>query len=415
MPWFRSLAVLLLATLVAAGGDWPQWLGPNRDGSTAEKVAPWKEAPKVLWRQPAGEGNGSPVITDGRVFLHTKVADKNEEQVSAFDASTGKPIWSEKYPRVAFQSKFGNGPRATPAVSGNHVYTFGITGVLSCFEAGSGKRVWQVDTLKKFAAPNLTFGVACSPLVEGNRILLNIGGKGSSIVAFDKDKGDVAWKCLDDGASYSSPIALGEGKGRQIIFLTALGVVSLSPADGSEFWRFPLKDFLFESSTTPVRAGDYLLASSITYGSAGLHLETRDGKPAFKEAWKNPALTCYFSTPVPVGTEHIYIVTGANPLALKHPEATLRCIEAKSGKELWSKPKVGKYHASLLRTGDGKLLMLDDSGNLLLLDPNSKEYRELARSKVCGETWAHPALANGKLYIRDQKELICLQIPQDGR
>src|SRR5262249_15499505 len=180
----------------------------------------------------------------------------------------------------------------------------------------------------------------------------------------------VAWKSLDDGASYSSPIAFGKGKDRQVVFLTALGVVSLNPDDGSEFWRFPLKDSLFESSTTPVRAGDLLLASSITYGSAGLRLETRDQKPAFQEAWKNPALTCYFSTPVAVGTEHIYLVTGANPLAFKKASATLRCIEAKTGKELWSKPNIGQYHAALLRTPDTKRLMLHHPGNLDLLDPH---------------------------------------------
>jgi hypothetical protein len=124
--------------------------------------------------------------------------------------------------------------------------------------------------------------------------------------------------------------------------------------------------------------------------------------------WKNPALTCYFATPVPVGKDHLYLVTGE--LAL-NPQSSLRCVEVKTGKELWSKPKVGKYHAALLRTADDKLLMLSDSGDLVLLDPNPKEYKELARSKVCGQAWAHPALSGGKLYLRDEKELICLQMP----
>jgi hypothetical protein len=121
-------------------------------------------------------------------------------------------------------------------------------------------------------------------------------------------------------------------------------------------------------------------------------------------------LTSYFSTPVAVGPDHFYLVTGANPLAFKKAEATLRCVEAKSGKELWSRPKVGAYHAALLRTGDGKLLLLGDDGNLMLLEPNLKEYQELARSKVCGQTWAHPALADGRLYVRDNKEVLCLQL-----
>src|SRR5262249_4977618 len=157
----------------------------------------------------------------------------------------------------------GNGPRATPAVVGDRVYSFGITGVLTCFDAAKGSQVWQVDTLKKFEAKNLFFGAACSPLVEGDRVLVNVGGKGASIVAFNKDKGDVAWKSLDDGASYSSPIIFGEGKNRQVVFLTAQGVASLNPVNGARYWQFPLVDKLLESSTTPVRAGDLLLASSI--------------------------------------------------------------------------------------------------------------------------------------------------------
>src|SRR5262249_2627313 len=172
------------------------------------------------------------------------------------------------------------------------------------------------------------------------------------------------------------------------------------------------KDDLLENSTTPARVGDLLLASSITLGSVGLQLEKEAGKPAVKEAWKAPRLTCYFSTPVAVGTEQIYLVTGSSPIPFSKepPEATLRCVEPATGKVLWSKPKVGEYHGCLLRTGDNKLLMLDDAGNLMLLEPNTKEYRELARSKVCGKTWAHPALVDGRLHVRDEKELLCLQL-----
>jgi outer membrane protein assembly factor BamB len=408
MPWLRSLVALWLCATLVVAADWPQWLGPNRDGASVEKVAPWKEAPKVLWRQPVGEGHSSPVVAGGRVFLHFKVKEKDEEAVAAFDAQTGKELWHTTYAKAPATFLFGNGPRATPAVVGGRVYTFGITGVLSCFAADTGKQAWQVDTLQKFQAPNLFFGVSCSPLVEGNQVLVNVG-KGASIVAFDKDKGDVAWKMLDDPASYSSPIVFGQGRERQIVFLTQQGLVSLPPGGGSVFWKFPLVDRLNESSTTPVRVGDLLLASSVTYGSVGLRLETQDGKPAASQVWKNPALTCYFSTPVPVGPDHVYVVTGSPP---PRAQANLSCVEARTGKELWRRPKVGRYHAALLRTGDDRLLMLDDTGNLLLVDPDAKEYRELARAKVCGDTWAHPALAAGRLYVRDERELICLRLEE---
>ena len=410
MIGLRTSIVCLLCVAQAAAADWPQWLGPHRDGSSSETVAPWRETPKVLWRHAVGEGNSSPVIADGRVFIHAKVKDKDEEEVIALEATSGQLLWQTAHSRTPFKSLYGNGPRATPAVSGNRLYTFGITGVLSCLETNSGQQLWAVDTLKQFGAQNLFFGMSCSPLVEENLVLVNVGGKGASVVAFDKQTGNVAWKKLADGASYSSPIVFGDGKERQAVFLTQQALVSLNPGDGSLYWRFPLRDQLLESSTTPVHQDDFLVASSITYGSVGLHLMAKDGKPDATEAWKDDDLTCYFSTPVGVG-QHLYVVTGAKPPTFS-PQATLHCIETKTGKKLWHKAKVGKYHASLLRTGNEKLLMLEEAGNLVLLDPDPKEYRELSRSKICGETWAHPALANGRLYVRDNKELICLHLAE---
>jgi outer membrane protein assembly factor BamB len=414
MHWLRSTLLATLVCLIATPApaeDWPQWLGPRRDNSSTEKVAPWKDKLKVLWRKPVGEGHSSPVVAKGRVFVHAKIKDKNAEEIVAFDAKSGEELWRTEYERAAFKSLYGNGPRATPAVVEDRLYTFGITGVLTCLETDKGKQVWQVDTLKQFQAKNLFFGMACSPLLAGDHVLVNVGGKDHSIVAFNRTNGEVAWKSMDDPASYSSPILFGAGAERQAVFLTGANVASLNPADGSVFWRYPLVDRLLESSTTPIRAGDLLLASSITYGSVGLKLETKDGKPAAEKAWMKKELTSYFSTPVAVGKEHIYMVTGTTPGPFSKPSADLHCIEAKTGQELWKKAKVGIYHASLMRTGDDKLLMMTDSGDLVLLEPDPKAYSELARSKISGpETWAHPALSDGRLYVRDKGNLICLQL-----
>jgi outer membrane protein assembly factor BamB len=412
MTWLRCSLVLLLCCLPAAAADWPQWLGPTRDGVSTETVKPWKGKLKVLWRKPVGPGHSSPVVAGGKVYLHAQVEGKDEEAVTAYDAKTGKQAWSTGYPRAKFWSPFGTGPQGTPAVVDGKLYSYGATGVLACFDTKKGALEWKVDTRKEFKAKALFFGAACSPLVEGDKVLVNVGGTGASVVAFKRDSGEVAWKALDDPASYSSGIAFGQGKGRQVVFLTQKGVRSLAPADGKVLWEFPLVDRLNESSTTPVKVGDVLLASSVTFGTVGLELETKGGKPAAKQLWKNAKLTCYFSTPIPVGKEHVYMVTGA--ATLFNPTSTLHCVEVKTGKVLWSKEKVGKYHAAMVRTADDKLLLLSDLGDLILLDPSPKGYKELARSKVVDkeQIWAHPALSDGRVYLRDEKDLICLQLPE---
>jgi outer membrane protein assembly factor BamB len=412
MPWLRSALCLLLLGAAARAADWPQWLGPRRDGSTSETVAPWKGKLKVLWHKSVGDGHSAPVVAEGRVYLLTQVASKDEETLTAYDAKTGEQLWETTYARPPFKNPFGTGPRATPAVRDGRIYTFGVTGMLTCFER-SGKKRWQVDTLKKFKAPNLFFGASCSPLVEGGKVFVNVGGKGASVVAFDAGSGNVVWKALDDRASYASPVLLGKGSRPQLVVLTQQGLVSLDPTSGDLFWRFPFKDKLLESSTTPVQVGDTLVASSITAGAVGLRMEAKDSKPAVSQLWKNPDLTCYFSTPVAFGYR-LYLVTGTRPtlnvFAKSKNVATLRCVNPTTGKELWKKEGVGTYHASLVRTGDSKLLMLEEKGDLVLLQPNSKSYKELARASVCGQTWAYPAIAGGKLYVRDRRELICIQL-----
>jgi outer membrane protein assembly factor BamB len=406
MNRLRTLVAVLVVVPAAAAADWPGWLGPRRDGSTTETVKPWPAPLKILWKQPVGEGHSSPVVAGGKVYLHTRVGGKNEEALAAFDAATGKPLWQTAYDRGNFSSLFGNGPRATPSVVGGRAYTFGITGILTCFDADAGTKLWQVDTLKRFKAPNLFFGASCSPLVEGDLVLVNVGGKGASLVALDRANGETRWAKLDDKASYSSPIAVGQGGERQAIFLTAAGLVSVAPADGKVFWQIPLVDKLAESSTTPVVNGDMLFASSITVGGIGVKLSPG---PKAEQKWMKPELNCYFSTPVAVGKDHLFVVTGTRPPALTS-KATLRCVETATGKELWNRDRVGTYHASLLRTGDGKVLLLEEAGDLVLLAPDVEKYHELARSKICGKTWAHPALANGRLYVRDEKELVCVGV-----
>ena len=248
----RKITALLFTLTIgtwASAADWPQWLGAKRDSGTTEIVRPWKEPLKILWKEPVGEGDGAPVIAKGKVYLHARTPGKYEESVAAFQADTGKPIWKTAYPRRKADFLYGSGPRGACCVADGKVYSFGITGVLSCFDADDGKQVWQVDIAKEYQAPTPFFGNSCSPLVEGDTVLVNVGAKGASIVAFDKNTGKEIWKKLDDKASYSSPIAIGTGDSRQVIFLTAKGLVSVAPADGRVFWEFPLVDKLFDGAT----------------------------------------------------------------------------------------------------------------------------------------------------------------------
>ncbi len=337
MSWRSSLLFVICFTAPISAADWPQWLGPNRDCASPEIIVPWKGPLKVLWRKRVGDGHSSPVVAGGKVFLHTKVADKDQEEISAYDAKTGERLWHTAYDRTPFFSVFGVGPQATPAVAGGRIYTYGITGNLGCFDAADGKEVWRIDALKELKAKNLFFGAACSPLVDGDKVYVAVGGEGASVGAFHTDKGDVAWKSLDAPASYSSPILFGKGEQRQLVFLTGAGLASFNPADGKVFWQYPVKDEAKENSATPVHAGDTLLASTVKFGGVALKLETKEGKPAAVKEWMNPDLTCYFSTPVAVGADQVYMVTGQ--FGLLAASSTLRCVETKTGKELWKKGK----------------------------------------------------------------------------
>ena len=406
----RTVSAALLALLLAPplpAADWPQFLGPDRDNTSPEAVAAWTGELKVLWRKPVGAAHSSPVVAGGVVFSFDQPQGKNADRLIAFDAKTGDVRWEKSYERDAFSPPFGEGPRGTPSVVDGKVYTLGGTGILACWDAKTGEVAWKIDTLKQFMASNLTFGVSASPLVHAGKVFVNVGGKGAGMVAFNAKDGTVAWQAADDGASYSSPIAATAGGVGQVVFLTGAGLVGVTPDAGEVLWRHPFKDLLQESATTPLMAGNLLVGSSVTLGSVALRFPAAGGKPAAEPAWRKPALNCYFSTPVPVGDDTLYMLNGK--LSIR-PTLTLRCVDRATGDVKWEKPNVGKYHAALVRTGDGKLLMLDDNGRLTLFAHDRGGYKELARSKVCGATWAHPALSGGVVYVRDEKDLVAVRL-----
>lgn len=406
MPRFLAAATLTFAlafTLRAA--DWPQFLGPTRDNTAPVTVEPWTGTLKVAWKQPVGDAHSSPVVADGIVYAFYQPTGKNADALAAFDAKTGEKKWEKSYERAEYKPPFGNGPRSTPAVSGGKVFTYSGLGILACWDAKTGDLNWKVEPLKEFKTGNPFFGTSTSPIVVDGKVIVMVGGKGSGVVAFDAKDGKSVWKATDDPASYSSPTRVG----KNLVFLTGENLLGLSET-GEKLWSVPFEGRvgpIIESSATPIAAGGLVFGSTVSGGAIALKLTEKDGKAAVEEAWRNKALTCYFSTPVVVG-EHLYLIKGSTKKGI-----ALNCVELKTGKPVWEKSALGEFHAALLKCGPAgqeKLLMLDDHGELTLFDPDPKGFKPLCKSKVCGKTWAHPALADGRLYLRDEKELICVEL-----
>jgi outer membrane protein assembly factor BamB len=309
----RTLPVLtfaLLSALPCPAADWPQFLGPQRDSTTTEKIPAWKEKPKELWKQPVGEAHSSPVVANGTVYAFYKLKDKEEEALAAFDAKTGEKKWEKAYGRTKFTTPFGAGPQGTPAVDGDRVYTYGSTGLLTCWDAKTGERKWQTDTAKEFSPKKLMFGVATSPTVVGNHVIVMVGGKGSGIVGFEKDTGKVAWQSTNDTASYASPIVIGD-KSPEVVFLTADNVRAVTASTGKEGWKFPFVDAYLESSTTPVKVGDLYVVSplltawSVSVASFATSPATSTTRPRtcfFSDSSLRNGTTSSTSHPLPTAT-----------------------------------------------------------------------------------------------------------------
>jgi outer membrane protein assembly factor BamB len=410
-----NLGVLLLVSAAATAtyaADWPQWLGARRDGSSSERVAEWKEAPAVVWRKSLGPGFSAPVVAKGIVYVHARVKDKESEEIVAFDAKTGEQRWRDSYTRPNSSSILNTGPQATPTVAGGRIYTNGINGLLTCCDASDGKRLWQVDMYKLTGSSLPRYGVCCSPLVVGNRVLISVGGKGKSIIAFDSESGEVQWQAFDDPASTSSPILFaGVAPGAQAlpdaVFMTGLRLVAVNALDGTVSWEYPLVFQPNGASPTPLVSGNQIVASTMSNGTTAIRVTADDGRPVASQTWQQKELGGYFSSGALAGGERLYLITNT---LLPIPNASLRCVDFKSGKELWNKSGVGYFHAGMIRTGDGKLLLLNDSGRLSLVDSDASQFRELCSAKVCGGTLVNPALSDGRLFVRDDKELICVQL-----
>lgn len=359
----------------------------------------WPAAgPTPLWKRDVGAGLSGPVVVGQRLIIFHRVDD--QEVVECLDAATGKARWKFAYP-TAYHDDFGfdEGPRSTPTVDNGRVYTLGAEGVLLCLTLDKGTKVWSRPLNVDYHVRKGFFGVGTSPIVEGKLVLVNVGGPGAGIVALDKDTGREAWKATTDGASYSSPSAATINRVRHVFFFTRDGLVSVDPASGKVHFRKHWRSRMDASvnAATPVVVGDTVFISAC-YGTGAVLL--RVGKDGVDEIWKSQeAMSNHYGTCV-CRDGHLYGFDGR-----QEHGAQLRCIELKTGKVCWTKEDFG---CGSLILADGKLLILTENGDLVSVQANPDGYHETARATVLGKPCrAAIALANGRLYGRDSKQLVC--------
>lgn len=402
------LAAITAVTLPLAAQDWPQFLGPNRNGSTVTTnlATVWpKEGPPVVWQLKAGPGFAGPVVSQKKIILFHRIAD--QEVVQCLDAKSGKDLWKAAYPtRYVDMMGHDPGPRSTPAIAEGRVFTFGPEGMLNCWSLADGAKHWSVDTKKEFGARPGFFGLACSPLVEGGAVILNVGGRGGAgIVAFDKLNGKVRWKSSDDEASYASPVAATIDGKRILFVLTREALEALSPAEGKSIFHYPWRPAMHASvsGATPLLLGDQIFISAC-YDKGATLLRFKEGTP--EKLWESAAaLSSHYATPV-LRDGLLYGFDGRADPGFEPP--TLRCVEWKTGKVRWS--ETGLKAGTVTLAGD-HLLVLTGSGELLLAPATPNGFKPAARAQFLGlEVRAHPALADGLFYARSKDRLVCLDL-----
>jgi outer membrane protein assembly factor BamB len=402
MTAFVSFFLLLAA--VARGDDWPQFLGPTRNGvyAASDVAVVWpKSGPALLWKKDVGQGFSGPVVANGKLIVFHRVGDS--EVVECLDALTGQRIWSTDSP-TRYRDDFGfdEGPRGTPTIAAGRVVTCGAEGMLQSLDFANGKRIWSVDTRAKFGFPKGFFGAACTPLVDGDRVLVNIGGPNAGIVAFEAATGKILWTATNDDAGYSAPVAATIGGTRHVFFLTRNGVVDLDPANGKVRFQFPWRSRNNASvnAAAPLVIGDLLFVSA-SYG-AGAGVFQIDGANAKKLWASDDALSNHYATSV-YHDGYLYGYHGRQEYG-----PSLRAIELKTGKVAWS---VDDFKAGTITLVAGYLLVLREGGELMLAPASPKGFQPVAKAQVLPATVrSYPAIADGRIYIRNEKALVCLDL-----
>ena len=404
----------LWALLVVVGGagtahgqdqapsrDWPQWRGPDRTGVSKETglLDKWPEGgPRLLWTA-TGAGEGYSTVSSAKGLLFTMGNRGETEYVICYDAKTGKERWAQENGK-AFHNGRGNGPRGTPTVDGNFVYVLGANGDVSCRDVRTGKARWHLNVIRDLGGKNIGWGLSESVLIEGNKLICTPGGRGSSVVALDKKTGQLIWKSGRDRAGYSSPIAVDVGRTRQIIVFTASTARGMSADDGKELWTYDAANNGTANVATPIFHDNHVFFSS-GYGTGGgvVKLTPSRSGTAAEQVWFENRMQNHHCSSVLVDG-YLYGFGGSN----------LMCMNFKTGEIAWRDRSVGK---GSLVYADGHLYCFSDAGTVGLVKATPDAYHEVSRFKIekgRRPTWAHPVVAGGKLFLREQDKIYCFDV-----
>lgn len=430
-----SAAILSALVTTTLASDWPQWMGPNRDGVWPETgiVDSFpKDGPKKLWSMPVSLGYSGPAVAKGKVYVpdyvvkdgtvkndpSAKIPLSGRERLHCLDAKTGKSLWVDQYD-CRYELSYPSGPRCTPTVDGDRVYTVGAMGDLRCLNAESGSLIWSKSFGKDYGTSTPIWGFAGHPVVYGDHVICLVGGKDALIVSFDKKTGQEKWKVLDaKEPGYAPPRVILAGGVPQLIVFHPMAVASLDPATGKTYWSHEVKPSYGMSIMGPqCGGGDLLFAGGI--GGAGVAVKLDKSAPKADVEWtgkRTSALYPVNMTPL----IHEGVMYGCD-----QPGA-FRAVSMKDGHRLWSSmlPAMGKDVAEtnltsgtafLVRNGE-KYFLFGETGDLILAKLTPESYTEVSRAKILEPTgeafgrkvvWSHPAFANGCVFARNDKEIVC--------
>ena len=403
-----SVSVLLVAIVpsLAPADEWPGFLGVRRDGISPETglidTLP-ADGPKPIWRVPGGVGMSAVAVADGLAI--TSWNDTGKQWLVALDAATGKEAWKTQL-GPAYENGQGNGPRATPTIAGERVFAFSGEGILVAVSRTEGKILWQVDAVGDAEAKPSDYGMASSPLVVAEQVIVHVGGANGAIAAFSSADGKPVWKASAGSAGYSSPTLLEIGGTETIVSVTGTEVVGIRPGSGKELWRFPFEtDFGCNTATPIVVDGGVFVSAGENHGSVLIDLE-RDGDAyAPRTRWESlgpkSVMRNEWQTSIVVG-DHLY---GFDNVGAAGPVTHLVCLEAKTGREVWRKPRFGKGN---MVYADGKLWITTFEGELVLARATPAGYEELGRAELLGRTRQTLTIASGRGYLRDNREVLCI-------